>query len=88
LSLDWQNRGEEGGIFAINASGPLGPFDTRAAYRLTGPDLYAGRLVHMRNGEWVLLAFVDRDETGAFAGVICDPLPVGWNEDGRLAILT
>ena len=88
LSLDWQSRGEEGGIFAINASGPLGPFDTSAAYRLTGADLYAGRLVHMRNGEWVLLAFADRDRTGAFGGVICDPHPVGWNADGRLAILT
>jgi hypothetical protein len=29
----------------------------------------------------VLLAFVNKDENGAFVGDLSDPMPVGWDAD-------
>src|SRR5690606_29855766 len=37
--------GHEGGIWAVECDGPLGPFRIDEAYRLTGDERYAGRAV-------------------------------------------
>jgi beta-fructofuranosidase len=52
---------------------------------LTGPELYAGRLVQDRTGQWNLMAFHNIDEDGRFIGALSEPIPVAWDED-RLAL--
>ena len=59
----------------------LGPFDTSRAVPLAGEDLYSGRLVRDRAGQWVMLAFRNL-EAGGFVGEISDPMPVSWADDG------
>lgn len=76
-------HGQDVGIWALAAPGPLGPFDVTAAQPLTSADRYAGRLVRDRAGRWVLLAF--DNATGGFGGWITDPLPVAWEGD-RLVV--
>jgi beta-fructofuranosidase len=87
MSEEYRAQGVRTGIFAIN----LEPGETRVhvrnAYRLTGPDLYAGRLVQRQtDGRWVLLAFLNEDRDGNFVGAISNPLPVRWNLDGNLEL--
>jgi beta-fructofuranosidase len=76
---------ERGGIWAVNAPGPLGPFDISSAYRIADEALYVGRLVQDRDGAWNLLAFENADESGNFVGRITDPLKVRW-ENNRLTV--
>jgi len=54
----------------------LGPFDLAAAQPVLVPHLYSGRLVHRRDGSWVMLGFVDTDADGGFVGEIGDPIPI------------
>jgi beta-fructofuranosidase len=42
-------------------------------------------VIQDRRGEWVLLAFRNTDETGAFVGEITDPISVGWSGGGSTA---
>jgi beta-fructofuranosidase len=65
----------------------LGPFDLAAAQPVTVPHLYSGRLVHLRDGSWVMLAFVDIEADGQFVGEIGDPIPVGQLGVARLQSL-
>jgi len=74
-----------GGIWTVAVDSPTGPFDLSRATRLTGPELYAGRLVQDRAGRWNLMAFRNLDEDGSFVGSLADPLPVTW-ENGALAL--
>jgi beta-fructofuranosidase len=67
-----------GGIWAAAGGSALGPFDVAAAWPLTGPELYAGRLIRDRGGQWVLLAFRNAGRGRAWAGGLSDPLPVRW----------
>ena len=76
-----RRRSGPGGVWALPCESLLGPFDIAAARPLTGPDLYAGRLAQDRDGQWVLLAFRNLDEHGAFVGGLSDPMPVTWTED-------
>jgi beta-fructofuranosidase len=78
LSPARRERGETGGIWAVPAPSTIGPFDLTLAYPLTGPEFYSGRIIPDREGRWVLLAFVNHDAGGAFAGGLSDPMPVGW----------
>ena len=83
---DERRRAEPGGgIWAVPVDSPTGPFDLSQATRLTGPELYAGRLVRDRSGQWNLMAFHNVDEDGAFVGCLADPVPVSWVDD-RLAV--
>ena len=54
----------------------LGPFDLAGARPVTIPHLYSGRLVHRRDGSWVMLGFVDLEADGGFVGIIGDPIPL------------
>jgi len=79
-------REERGGTWAIAADSVLGPFDVDTATRLTGEDLYVGRLLRRRDdGRWLLFAFRNVGEDGQFVGGVTDPMPVGWR-DGRLIV--
>lgn len=79
-------RAAKGGTWAVNADGLLGPFDVAAAYPLTGEQLYVGRLLRRRDGQWLLFAFHNTDDAGNFVGGVADPVPVYWHGD-RLALL-
>ena len=70
-----------GAIWCVPGDSVLGPFDTSRAVPLTGEDLYSGRLVRDRAGQWVMLAFRNL-EAGGFVGEISDPMPVSWAADG------
>lgn len=74
-----------GGVWAFPADSLAGPFATEDAYRITDEQLYVGRLVQDRAGDWQLLAFRNDDDNGGWVGEITDPQPVGWM-DGRLTI--
>ena len=64
----------------------LGPFDIDRAERLTGEELYVGRLLRRRDdGQWMLFAFRNVGDDGRFVGGVTDPMPVGWRE-GRLVV--
>lgn len=85
LSAERKVRGERGGIWAVNAPGPLGPFDVSSAYLVADEALYVGRLIRGRDGAWNMLAFENVDQSGDFVGRITDPLKV-YLENGRLTI--
>ena len=77
-------RDSRGGTWVLPADSLLGPYDVAAAYPLTDESLYVGRLLRRRDdGQWLLFAFRNTDETGAFVGGITDPMPVAWR-GGRL----
>jgi beta-fructofuranosidase len=71
----------EGGVWSVAVDGPGSPVDLDAAVLLTSEDLYVGRLARAQDG-WRLLAFQNRDASGAFTGGVTDPLDVRWREDG------
>lgn len=76
LSPARREAGEPGGVWVLRPDSMLGPYDVSEATRLTDESLYVGKLVQRRDGQWVLLAFVNHDADGAFVGSISDPLPV------------
>lgn len=80
--------GERGGIWALEVASVTGPFDTAQAHLVVDDSLYAGRAVRHRDGRWVLLAFQNASEDGAFVGELSDPHPLGWSATGRLQIGT
>ena len=77
-------RDAGGGTWAVPAESLLGPFDVDAAYPLTDERLYVGRLLRRRSdGQWLLFAFRNAGDDGAFVGGVTDPMPVEWR-GGRL----
>ena len=72
------------GTYTAPADGALGPFHFDRAEPIRAPGVYAGRILRNREGAPVLLGFVDSDSTGAFAGVICDPIPLRLTARGTL----
>ncbi len=82
-----EEAGETGGIWSAELLS-----DGRGATRLSEPTLllderlYSGRVIRDRAGEWQLLAFVNQDAEGRFAGRITDPMPVTMN-NGTLSVL-
>lgn len=81
LSAPRRDADARGGVWVLRPDSPLGPYPVTRATRLTDETLYVGKLVERRDGQWVLLAFVNRGADGAFVGSISDPmavaLPVG-----------
>ncbi len=80
--------GGSGGVWTVAVDGPGARVDVRRAVRLTSEDLYVGKLVRDRAGHWQLLAFRNRDESGAFTGGLIDPVPVAWNDAGTGLVMT
>lgn len=80
-----RDAGATGGVWVAPAASPVGPYDLAAAYQLTGPEAYVGKLVVDRSGGLVLLAFANEGPDG-FVGDILDPLPV-VELDGRLSVV-
>ncbi len=74
-----------GAIWCVPADSRLSPFDTRRAVPLAGEELYSGRLVRDRAGQWVMLAFRNLEADG-FVGAISDPTPVSWTADGSALV--
>ena len=74
------------GIWAAPIQTPTGPYDLSRAAPLTDESLYAGKVVNLREGGSVLLAFETGTAKGGFIGGICDPQPVAWEGD-RLRIM-
>lgn len=87
LSSERREAGEKGGVWAVNIDSPIERFNISEAYRLTGEELYAGRLVQDRDGRWHLLAFHHDGPGGRFVGGLSDPMPVTWRDDGRLSVV-
>lgn len=85
LSAKRRDEDPVGGVWAFAAHRLTGPFNLADAYRLTGEELYVGRLVQDRSGQWQLLAFRNDDGQGGWVGEITDPQPVRW-VDGRLTV--
>lgn len=81
LSEERQRVSGPGAIWCVPAESPLGPFDTRRAVPVSGAELYSGRLIRDRSGQWVMLAFRNQGTEG-FVGEISDPMPVAWAQDG------
>ncbi|MDU0349208.1 glycosyl hydrolase family 32 [Actinomyces sp. MRS3W] len=74
---DMQAEPCPGGVWIAEGEGPLGPWDVESARYVRPEHLYAGQLLPLRNGEWVLTGFNDVVD-GAFVGSAPDPLP--WDE--------
>lgn len=64
------------GTFLAVGETLLGPWDIAGARRLDVPDLYSGRIVRDRAGEWQVIGFVDGSDHGAFVGELSDPVPL------------
>lgn len=62
-------------------------FDMSKAQLLSDDRLYSGRLIRNRQGNWMMLAFHNKDENGDFIGEVSDPIPVTWDGDGRLIMV-
>ncbi len=65
---------EPSATYAAPAESLLGPFDIAAARAVT--ELYAARLVRMRDGRWAIIGFVNEPGGGPFVGSLGDPVPV------------
>ena len=86
VSAKRRATGTSGGVWAVAANSPLGPYDVSRAQQVTDDQLYSGRLIRRRtDGQWLLLAFHHTSTDGSFVGAISDPTSVRWN-DGRLQL--
>ncbi len=74
---DWRRaEATPGGVWALPVEHLLGPHPVSRATRLTDESLYVAKLLQQRDGQWVILAFVNEDEDGNFIGTVTDPLRV------------
>ncbi len=69
----------DGGVWSVPVDGPGAQVDVAGAVRLTSEDLYVGKVVSMRGGESLFLAFENKGADGRFVGGVIDPCTVGWN---------
>lgn len=89
---DWERRhgrAPRGGTYVLVGDRPLGPFamlDDAPLGAELPETLYAGKLVAVGPGSWVLLAFVLDSGDGSFGGYITDPIPVTVGPDGSLVL--
>jgi beta-fructofuranosidase len=83
-----EKPGGRGGIWAVALDSDTldRPIDMSSASRLTDEDLYAGRAVQTRTGQWVLLAFENVHRDGTFASGISNPMPLRWSLDETLEL--
>ena len=78
-ALAGSRTGETGGIWAVGAPTPTGPFDPAASVLLVDERLYSGRMIRDRSGALVMLAFENSTADGGFVGSLSDPIPVDWS---------
>jgi len=78
-ALAGDRSGTPGGIWAVAAESPTGPFDITAAALVADERLYSGRIIRDRIGQLVLLAFENSTSDGDFIGSLSNPIPVRWN---------
>lgn len=74
------------GTYSAPAASLLGPFDLKNAELIDAPNIYAGRIVQDRKGQWNLLGFMSKGENGHFVGEICDPIPLALTARGTLQL--
>lgn len=79
---------ENGGIWALCPTEQTGPYDASKAILLSNESLYSGRIIRNRNGESVLLAFINKSTDGEFQGTLSDPMLVRLNSGpGSMSIV-
>ncbi len=75
------------GVYTCAGKSLLGPFDlARDATMIANDTLYVGRVVSRRGQQPVLMAFVNKDDSGQFVGELTDPLPLAVDPGGRLVL--
>lgn len=74
--------GPRNAVYVAPASDPTGPYAVADAIEGLPDHLYSGRLVQGPDGDWVWLAFIEHDRTGAFVGELSDPVPYPWSDSG------
>lgn len=79
--LGGRRAGGTGGVWVADAQSPLGPYDVVNATLLTDERHYVGKLLQDPTGAWVLIAFANQLDGGAFVGELTDPIPVRWSDD-------
>lgn len=84
-ALAGHRSGDKGGIWTLEVDSPTGPYDISTSTLVAGDELYSGRLIRDRSGQWVMLAFENRTTEGTFVGELSDPMPVAWGADGLVA---
>ena len=77
-ALSGERQGVSGGIWALEVDSPTGPFDVSGAALIASEELYSGRIIRDRAGNWVLLAFENSAADGGFVGSIADPIEFEW----------
>lgn len=86
-ALAGRRAGRPGGIWAVPAGSPTGPFATEDARLIVDERLYSGRMIRDRSGALVMLAFENSTSDGQFVGSLSDPVRVGWDADESGLIL-
>ena len=77
-----------GGIWSLETDQASGPYNVESAANVTTAQLYSGRLIRNRAGQWVMMACHDANSDGFFEGVVSDPIPVRWDpERGGLTLV-
>lgn len=76
-----------GGIWSLEADQTNGPFNVASAAIVTTAQLYSGRLIQNRAGQWMMLACHDASSDGFFEGVVSDPIPVRWDAESGLTMM-
>lgn len=82
----WRRSGAPVGAWAVPIPKLEGPFDIGSVHPLVDDRYYGLRLVQDRAGQWMALAFHNREPDGRFDGRLSDPMPVHWTTSGLLAI--
>ena len=77
-----------GGIWSLETDQASGSYNVESAANVTTAQLYSGRLIRSRSGQWVMMACHDANSDGFFEGVVSDPIPVRWDpERGGLTLV-
>lgn len=75
---DMQAEPGPGAVWVAEGSGPLGPWDIEHARYVDPVNLYAGQVLALRDGAWVLTGFDDGGPGKPFVGAVPDPL--AWDQ--------
>lgn len=86
LSEESRQAGNRGGIWCLAPQSSGGPYDAEHAALLETEELYSGRAVQDRSGEWVVLAFLNTSSDGTFGGAVSDPLRYDWKTRERVQL--
>ena len=78
--------GFQTGTYSVPADSLTGPFHFDKADIIDVDGIYAGRIIQNRNGEWVLLGFINGQTKEEFEGKICDPIPLKLTPEGTVKV--